>query len=102
MKEYKNEVHIPAHLDEETTNALHEFSNAYNFTDIGKKMGEWIGKGEEERGEFVINTDLDQPSYEAILDFIGDYPDLPITQELKDWRDYTEWDFAAWYIGDDI
>lgn len=55
------------------------------------------------KGQLIIDvSDIDQASYEALVDFAEDNASLPIGKLVKEWIDYTAWDVAAWYIGDDL
>ena len=102
MKEDKRKVFINGKLDKETEEAFSQFAYDYNYTNIGKRVSEWLGKSADERGEFVIDTDLCQLDYEAVLDFIENNPNLELTKELTEWKEYTAYDFAAYYIGYDL
>ena len=56
-----------------------------------------------DKGQLIIDVScIDQLSYEALADFAEQHTDLPIGQLLKEWLDYTSWDVAAWYVGDDL
>ena len=89
-------------LDVQSEKAILKFAQDYRYTDIGKKIEEWIGKKKEERGNFEINTDLSQLDYESILTFIDDYATDVLKKPMNQWREYTGYDFAAYYIGDDL
>ena len=53
--------------------------------------------------ELIIDVaDIDQNSYEALSDFAKENENLPIGKIVQEWLDYTAWDVAAWYIGDDL
>ena len=53
--------------------------------------------------ELVIDVScIDQNSYEALVDFAEENKHLHIGKIVKEWLDYTAWDVAAWYIGDDL
>ena len=53
--------------------------------------------------QLIINvSDIDQSSYEALIYFAEENEHLPIGKLVKKWLDYTAWDVAAWYIGDDL
>ena len=101
MQNNRNKVFINGNLDKDTKEAFSEFAQNYNYTDIGKRLSKWLEKEDSERDEFVIDTDLCQLDYEAVLDFIENNPNLEITKELIDWKEYTAYDFAAYYIGDE-
>lgn len=56
--------------------------------------------------EVIISSDTihDRESYEALFNFCEDYAykDTDIAKKIKAWLDYSAWDFAAWYVGDDV
>lgn len=55
------------------------------------------------KGKLIIDvSEIDQKSYEALICFAEENLDLPIGKLVKKWLDYTAWDVAAWYIGDDL
>ena len=56
----------------------------------------------DKRKLIVDVSDIDQTSYEALVDFAEENKHLPIGKLVQEWLDYIEWDVAAWYIGDDI
>ena len=89
-------------LDVPSEKALLKFAQDYRYTNIGKKIETWLGKKREERGNFEINTDLSQLDYESVLTFIDDYATDAFKGVLNRWREYTGYDFAAYYIGDDL
>ena len=47
-------------------------------------------------------SEVDRNSYEALVSFAEDNKHLPIGKLLNEWIEYTAWDVAAWYIGDDV
>ena len=55
------------------------------------------------KGQLIIDVScIDQNSYEALVSFAQDYEHTPIGKLVNEWIDYTAWDVAAWYIGDDV
>lgn len=55
------------------------------------------------KGQLIIDvSSIDQMSYEALVDFAEENKHLPIGKLVQEWIDYTAWDVAAWYIGDDL
>ena len=89
-------------LDLQSEKAILKFAQDYRYTDIGKRLEEWLGKKREKRGVFEINTDLSQLDYESVLSFIDDYATVALKEPMNQWREYTGYDFAAYYIGDDL
>lgn len=56
-----------------------------------------------DKGKLIINvSSIDKSSYEALACFAEEYSMFPIGELVKQWLDYTAWDVAAWYIGDDL
>ena len=47
-------------------------------------------------------SEIGQSSYEALRDFAEQYDYTEIGQLVKEWIYQTEWDVAAWYIGEDL
>lgn len=55
------------------------------------------------KGKLIIDVScIDKMSYEALVDFAEQYAETEIGKLVKQWIDYTAWDVAAWYIGDDL
>ena len=55
-----------------------------------------------DKGRIIIDVSyIDQMSYEALEDFAKENKHLPIGKLVQEWVDYTGWDVAAWYIGED-
>ena len=55
------------------------------------------------KGQLIIDvSSIDQMSYEALVYFAEENKHLPIGKLVQEWIDYTAWDVAAWYIGDDL
>lgn len=55
------------------------------------------------KGQLIIDVSgIDQNSYEALVSFAEDNKHLPIGKLVSEWIEYTAWDVAAWYIGDDV
>ena len=58
---------------------------------------------EVNKGKLIVDVSyIDQVSYEALVDFAEENANLPIGKLINEWIDYTTWDVAAWYIGDDL
>lgn len=56
-----------------------------------------------ENKKLIIDiSEIDQSSYEALCDFAEQYDYTKIGQLVKEWIYQTEWDVAAWYLGDDL
>lgn len=56
-----------------------------------------------DKNQLIIDVScIDQLSYEALVDFAEENKYLPIGKLVRQWIDYTAWDVAAWYIGDDL
>lgn len=56
-----------------------------------------------ENKKLIIDiSEIDQSSYEALRDFAEQYDYTEIGQLVKEWIYQTEWDAAAWYIGEDL
>ena len=56
-----------------------------------------------DKKQLIIDVScIDQLSYEALVDFAEENKHLPIGKLVSQWIDYTAWDVAAWYIGDDL
>ena len=56
-----------------------------------------------ENRKLIINiSEIDQSSYEALRDFAEKYDYTEVGQLVKEWIYQTEWDVAAWYIGEDL
>ena len=56
-----------------------------------------------DKGKLIIDvSNIDQCSYEALANFAEENIHLPIGKLVKEWIDYTSYDVAAWYIGDDL
>ena len=56
-----------------------------------------------DKGKLIIDvSEIEQRSYEALVIFAEENEELPIGKLVKEWLDYTAWDVAAWYIGDDL
>lgn len=89
-------------LDLPSEKSLLKFAQDYRYTNIGRRLEEWLGKKKEEREKFEINTDLSQLDYESVLTFIDDYATNVLKGPMNQWREYTGYDFAAYYIGDDL
>ena len=53
------------------------------------------------RQQIIDVSEIDQSSYEALVDFAEENKYLPIGKLVKEWLDYTAWDVAVWYIGED-
>ena len=55
------------------------------------------------KGQLIIDvSEIDKSSYEALVYFANDNSHTPIGKLINEWIDYTIWDVAAWYIGDDV
>ena len=56
-----------------------------------------------ENKKLIIDiSEIGQSSYEALRDFAEQYDYTEIGQLVKKWIYQTEWDVAAWYIGEDL
>ena len=56
-----------------------------------------------DKNQLIIDVrSIDQPRFEALVDFADEYKDLPIGKLVQEWIDYNAWDVAAWYIDDDL
>ena len=47
-------------------------------------------------------SEIGQSNYEALRNFSEKYDYTEIGQLVKEWIYQTEWDVAAWYIGEDL
>lgn len=55
------------------------------------------------KSQLIIDVSgIDQLSYEALVQFAEENKHLPIGKLVEEWLDYTAWDVAAWYVGDDV
>lgn len=56
-----------------------------------------------ENKKLIIDiSEIGQSSYEALRDFAEQYDYTEIGQLIKEWIYQTEWNVAAWYIGEDL
>lgn len=100
MRCEKDKIYITKDMDEDTKTALKEFANLNNDLCIGQRIGKWLEEEREE--EFKIDTNLQQMEYEAVIQLMYDNPNLAFSKVIEKWHDYVAWDFAAFYIGDDL
>lgn len=55
------------------------------------------------KGQLIIDvSSIDQLSYEALVQFAEENKHLPVGKLVEEWLEYTAWDVAAWYVGDDV
>ena len=56
-----------------------------------------------DKNQLIIDVrSIDQPSFEALVDFADEYKNLPIGKLVQEWIGYEAGDGAAWYSGDDL